>query len=285
MLNRLTANRQIRPGSSAPETVGQAHVPDPAQPPSPNAQQEKDPDTGWNGPDAASPLEEQPLGVYEFLLHDRNPLSAKAIALLNEAQLDVRPRPIAYLGMFILIGALGFLGSQVPRSTWDAFPAEGWTLEKIKKEHPRASAVQVWGTNSKNISTPQFWQVYANYPWEKYLSLTPLAALILILWLYVWIRTTRIILEKGRLQITRGLLFRRQKNVELWRVQRLQLRRSLIQNMTGEGTLVFWVHYQRRPITVTGIPLGREGLEYLYQLLLDLTFALRSHPVVKGIIA
>jgi hypothetical protein len=116
---------------------------------------------------------------------------------------------------------------------------------------------------------------------------------------YIRVRCTRIRIAQGRLQIEKGVLSKYLRNVDFWRVRNIELERTLVNRMTGDGTLVFMLspeavanrrHRRRkkRPdveqfVDVTGFAKGSR-LEDAYQQLLSLTFLLRANPVVKGII-
>jgi len=116
----------------------------------------------------------------------------------------------------------------------------------------------------------------------------------LVLWIYVavvlivfmkFLRhiTTRIRIERGRLQVDRGVFTRTRTNLELWRVQNILLERRGLHLLTGDGSLVFQSIAGTEPITVTGLARGPE-LERLHEELLDLVFLLRSNPSIKGIV-
>jgi hypothetical protein len=66
-------------------------------------------------------------------------------------------------------------------------------------------------------------------------------------------------------------------------VQDVQLRRSFLNQLTGDGTLVLAVLHETEPILVTGIARG-ERLDEIFQQLLNLVFTLRSSKTVQGII-
>lgn len=116
---------------------------------------------------------------------------------------------------------------------------------------------------------------------------------------YIRVRCTRIRISQGRLQIEKGVFSKHLKNVDIWRVLNIELERTFINRMTGDGTLVLILsplaaadrHRRKRKkqpgseqfVDVIGLAKGRR-LEETYQQLLNLTFLLRGNPVVKGII-
>jgi len=117
---------------------------------------------------------------------------------------------------------------------------------------------------------------------------------VLLLVLYLYVLSVRIRLHRGRLQIERGLLRRRLKNHDIWRVRNVDLDRRLLNRMSGDGVLVFdltpysmgsQTRRARRGNTVRVIGLARgPRLIDVHQKLLSLEFLLRGNPVVKGII-
>jgi hypothetical protein len=110
---------------------------------------------------------------------------------------------------------------------------------------------------------------------------------------YIRVRCTRIRISQGRLQIEKGVFSKHLKNVDIWRVLNIELERTFVNRMTGDGTLVLILsplaaanRHRRRSeqfVNVIGLAKGSQ-LEETYQQLLNLTFMLRGNPVVKGII-
>ena len=106
--------------------------------------------------------------------------------------------------------------------------------------------------------------------------------------------TTEVELDKGRLQIERGILSKRRTSIELWRIRDIELRRPLVNRLTRDGTLVLSLSpsgASRLPgrrgqgrIRVTGLLRGSRLKRESYQDLLNLVFVLRSNAQVKGII-
>lgn len=127
-------------------------------------------------------------------------------------------------------------------------------------------------------------------------ALRPLLLLAWLAWLavaalaYVRVKATRYVLANGRLQVTKGLLSRRIDTYDLWLVHDITMRRTLVNRLTGDGSLV--LHYsnpvsrRRRSqnrVIIKGLARGRE-LTAIYQRLQNLKFVLRANPAVKGII-
>jgi hypothetical protein len=115
---------------------------------------------------------------------------------------------------------------------------------------------------------------------------------------YIRVRSTRLRIRKGRLQIEKGVFNKHLTSIDLWRVHGIELERTLLNRMTGDGTLVFllspqpvgigrrrWKHRSmyNQIVEVTGLA-RKSHLDDTFQQLLNLTFLLRGNPVVKGII-
>jgi hypothetical protein len=116
---------------------------------------------------------------------------------------------------------------------------------------------------------------------------------------YIRVRCTRVRIAQGRLQIEKGVFSKHLRNVDFWRVLNIELERTFINRMTGDGTLVLMLsptaiadkRRRRRGkhpgseqfVDVTGLAKGSR-LEDIYQQLLSLTFLLRGNPLIKGII-
>lgn len=204
------------------------------------------------------------LGIYEYLTRDESPLSQQTVHLIDQLTMSARPHVIAYAGrrsqhplpgklrvlraLLVVLWALALL-LQVPSARTAAGGPAGL--------HTQALAVMVTVT----------------------LLVVAIPALLYLV--FAW--TTRYTLVRGRLQVETGLLSRNIRTVELWRVARMELHRSLLNRITGDGTLVITIRDEQRPLLVTGLKRGRE-LEAVRQQLMNLVFALRGNPMVKGII-
>jgi tetratricopeptide (TPR) repeat protein len=216
----------------------------------------------------------QSFGVYEYLRRDESPLSKQTIALIDDLKLTVRPRYIAYVGRFfgrtpalakrrtapLLLFALVFLiaAAFVAYQILDTFPTIHKHLSKIDISIPTVSGAFI-------------------------LALIVLVAALGLLYSYLAVHTTRISVARGRLQTEKGIFSKHLTNLELWRVEGVELHRTLFNRLTGDGTLVLRLHSEKDAVQVTGIARGRR-LHEIYQELLNLVFLLRGNPVVKGII-
>jgi tetratricopeptide (TPR) repeat protein len=127
-------------------------------------------------------------------------------------------------------------------------------------------------------------------------GLLPLAAMLAIYGaMYMRVTNTRVRIRQGRLQIERGVFHKDLSNFDLWRVRAISLKRTLINRMTGDGTLILSIgpegiadqrKVRKGKLTTVKVPGLAQGtaLTELYQTLLNLVFLLRGNPVVKGII-
>jgi tetratricopeptide (TPR) repeat protein len=211
------------------------------------------------------PAEQGPPGVLGYLMSDSTPLSRQAVALIRQLEIDTRPRYLAYLGRHPLgLCALLIAGALIARGGSSLIPL---TLA----------------------------------PGSRWTASRPLGVLALAVILaaygamYVRVACTRIRIRQGRLQIERGVFDKDFSNFDLWRVRTIQLKKTLINRMTGDGTLILTLgpeaqteHRRLRgpKPTVVKIPGLARGtlLTSLYQELLNLVFLLRGNPVFKGIL-
>lgn len=195
-------------------------------------------------------------GVYAYIVADQSPLGRKGLRLMESLRRRGRPSLVAYFGRYFL-----------------HFLVFGVALAVLAVSGGRAKG-----------------QTSVSVPW------TALAATVGLFVLGVFcirVLTTEIELDKGRLQVERGIFNRRRTSIELWRVRDVELRRPLLNRLTGDGTLVLSLSPSgastlpgrrgRGRIRVTGLLRGRR-LRESYQELLNLVFALRSNAQVKGII-
>ena len=205
------------------------------------------------------------LGVYEFLLRDQSPLSQDAVNLMKRLHMSSRPRFTAYLGR---------RQKRPLRSVAVGFFAVVWLAIVV------SIVVGIPPVHSALVKASPFLHSI-----RLSTLIIPLVALgIMVLGVScVRIATTKYTIAKGRVQIETGLLARSARNLELWRVERVDLHKSLPNRLTGDGTLVFTVRGEPKPILLTGLARGR-ALEEIRQQLMNLVFALRSNQMVKGII-
>jgi pSer/pThr/pTyr-binding forkhead associated (FHA) protein len=215
---------------------------------------------------SGQPVEQGPPGVLGYLMSDPTPLSRQAAALIRQLEIDTRPRYLAYLGRhpLRLFALLLTAGALVARGSSNLIPltlAPGlkWTASRPLGFLALAVILTIYGA------------------------------------MYVRVACTRIRIRQGRLQIERGVFHKDLRNFDLWRVRTIRLEKTLINRITGDGTLIFALGPEattehRRLLglkpTIVKVPgLAHGGqLASLYQDLLNLVFLLRGNLVVKGII-
>jgi tetratricopeptide (TPR) repeat protein len=195
-------------------------------------------------------------GVYAYIVSDKSPLARKGLRLMQTLRRRGRPSLVAYFGRYFL-----------------HFVVFGAALAVLA-----TGAAQAEGETSVSI------------PW---VAVSATIGLLVLAVFCLRVLTTEIELDKGRLQVERGILNKRRTSVELWRVRDVELRRPLLNRLTGDATVVLSLspsgatRLARRGeggrIRVTGLLRGRR-LRENYQDLLNLVFALRSNAQVKGII-
>jgi tetratricopeptide (TPR) repeat protein len=109
---------------------------------------------------------------------------------------------------------------------------------------------------------------------------------------FVRVRSMTVAFDNGRLQIQKGILSRHLMNIDLWRVRGVELDRTFVNRVTGDGALVLELIPQAgssrrskndKPLKLIGVARGQR-LDDLYPQLLNTVFLLRSNPLVKGII-
>jgi hypothetical protein len=220
-----------------------------------------------------------PFGVYEYLRKDRSALSRQAVAVLD--RLYVEKYPPTYLSFFTF-------GLPTAQSFGKAFQYGLTALIAIvvlgavgsfllaPAQVPGRPAVD--SLTAFRQLTSSFLQFLTGLVFWAYV-----AVVVLVLGRFLRHITTRIRIERGRLQVERGLLTRTKTNLELWRVQNIVLERRGLNLLTGDGTLVFYGTTGTPPEKVTGVTRGRD-LERLHEELLDLVFLLRTNPSIKGIV-
>jgi membrane protein YdbS with pleckstrin-like domain len=189
-------------------------------------------------------------GVYALIRRDQSPLAQETLQLLDATNMSVHPRLSAYLAS-MLHPMLRFL-----------------VLAVIA------------------LATAYF--LKAHIPWPYLLLLLVVPAVIVGAKL-IEVKTTTVTLEAGRLLITKGVFAREAHNLELYRVLDIALERSLLNRLTGDGTLVLTIegiHGTQDPFRLPLPGLARiDDLEQLFTRLRSLVLLLRTGPWGKGFIS
>jgi uncharacterized membrane protein YdbT with pleckstrin-like domain len=105
----------------------------------------------------------------------------------------------------------------------------------------------------------------------------------------IFVKSTKYSFDQGRLAVSKGVLFKSVHNFELYRVVDLELRQTLLNRLTGDGSLVLFVEgvhgsHLAEAVTLRGLAPRRE-LDLIFNRLRSLVMLLRSHPFIKGIIS
>ena len=212
--------------------------------------------------DGATPpeldLTTSPYGLYEALSRSTDPLLRQPLELIDALRMTRHASVTAFLHRFLGAAGVAFLAGYVIAQGRQSLRYAGETSD-------RATATV--------------------------LGITGLAlAIAAVAWIWIALvaLTTRYVIDRGRLQITTGVLNRRTRNLELYRVTDVVLVRTLIQRLTGDGALhlhAIRVGAEKEEVfDLTGV--ARTGeLEVVFQQLLNLIFALRANPYCRGIIS
>jgi tetratricopeptide (TPR) repeat protein len=195
-------------------------------------------------------------GVYAYILTDKSPLARKSLRLMESLRRKGRPSMVAYFGRYFFHFVI---------------LAVALTVLAVAGPQPETETA-------------------AAVPWA---AISMAIGLFVVGVFCIRVLTTEVELDKGRLQVERGILNKRRTSIELWRIRDVELRRPLVNRLTRDGTLVLSLSpsgASRLPgrrgqgrIRVTGLLRGRR-LGESYQDLLNLVFVLRSNAQVKGII-
>jgi Bacterial PH domain len=219
------------------------------------------------------------LGAYEFVLSDDSPQSRATLALMQRVRRAVRPSATAYLGRALAVAAIALAiavaaaALLASRSGLATVPA----ADPLCAGLPAAARAQCEATlprrereiRVRSSSPVDFWPV---------MVLGPAAALLV---LAGRVASTRFGLNAGRLRVTRGLLLRRARVIELFRVRSVEVRQGPLNRITGDGAIVLEFD-DGAPLVLLGIARPPE-LERLGDDLQDLVLTLRRTRTLQGI--
>jgi tetratricopeptide (TPR) repeat protein len=247
-------------------------------------------------------------GAYEFLTRDGSALSKPTIEAMDALTIDVRPNFVAHVGKHLgrvltvlpVVLVVPVLLSIVVHTAASFFSIYLWQSV--------AYQLQLLGIPVPYVAPSLNGGLWISTVVTFFLAAVIIGALVALAVGYVKVVTTRIVIERGRLQLHKGVFARHVRNVELWRVQNVDLEKSFFNRLTGDGTLVVsligdqdveppsarvgvlrkvFSRTQRKhdnsPLKLTGVARGRR-LDDLHRQMLNLVFLLRGHQVVKGII-
>lgn len=194
--------------------------------------------------------------ILHYLRQDNLPISRQTIHLMQLLETDVRPRFSAYVGRYASRIAAGII------LVLAGLMALSRTTEASV---PAVAAIVI----------------------ALAVGLTAVA--------HINVSCMRIRIANGRLQVERGILHKKVKNVDLWHVVNVGMDRTLVNRITGDGTLELAINLdpmvdrRKKPkgthtiVRITGLASG-PGLAEMQQSLLNIAFLFRGNPVLKGII-
>jgi hypothetical protein len=190
------------------------------------------------------------LGAIAFLENDPSPLSKKALGLMKELrEVKAHPPRLAFLGE-LLTAVIA----------WALLVGDVALLK-----------TQLWPTFGPSLGA--------------WIAAAFAVGAALLLFVYLNIRKVLVTIDNGYLHVKRGLLFSRLQTIELWRVDEIQLKRSITQVITGYGTFVIrQLHRPDETIEVPGLT-RRQSLDAEHEKLYQLVMSLRSNKTLQGVVA
>lgn len=202
------------------------------------------------------------LGVYEYLRQDNSVLSNKAVSLIDKLQVSRYPRLTAFFGR---------------RSHQKLHKGVKLLIVLIILFWVAAAATHISSVAAHD--GPDI------YPVSVSKTILVSAILIGVPFLVYLIReaTTKYTIARGRLTLDKMLFTRDTRTTELWRVKLIETHQSIPNRLTGDGTLIFTLNDDKTKILVTGLASYSE-LEKMRVQMMDLIFALRANPMIKGIV-
>ncbi|MGN6872019.1 MAG: PH domain-containing protein [Solirubrobacteraceae bacterium] len=204
-------------------------------------------------------------GAYEYLIKDKSELSQQALALIDRLEMTHRPRVVAFLGRRAT-GPYSRSAKVVTRLLLLALLV--WIL--IVATHVEAV---------RKIDGP-----VTPAPIGSALVVSLVLGLLCVGTYLLHAATTRYTLARGRLTVESGLLARNRRSLELYRVTNVALHRSMMNRITGDGSLVLTYtgpdSSASERIPVTGLQ-GIRDLRVTGSQLEDLAFTLRSNAVIQ----
>jgi membrane protein YdbS with pleckstrin-like domain len=193
-------------------------------------------------------------GVYEYIRSDTSPLAKQTLQLIDSVKLvAVAPRLSAFLGKILLTPALWFI----------ALMGASALLGNAMRHDRQAQQL---------VST-----------------LVKLALVLpfgIFLYEVVRVKTTKYTLDKGRLMVSTGIFSKEQQNIELYRIEDIQLHQTFLNRLTQDGELILHVatgHTQPRLLKLRGLAKINQ-LQVLFDQLRSLIVLLRTGQWGKGII-
>ncbi len=194
------------------------------------------------------------VGFMELIKRDQSPLAQEAYRLIEATKLSRTPLLSAHLGSLVT---------------------------RVVIVVAVAIVVIIVSFNSRQISRTHYSEIIVAVPLLSFLVIC-----VSVLPTIVRVKSTRIVFDSGRVQITSGVLFRKTENVELYRVEDLHLEQTFSNRITGDAALVLAVgggHKTIEEVALVGLGKYRD-LQDFFANLRSLILVLRTGPWGHGVI-
>lgn len=210
-------------------------------------------------------------GIYEYIQKDPSPLAKQTISLIDSLTVKAAtPRLSASIGSILLTLVASFV---IPFFLY---------ILLVKNLIPMMYPIR--SVNHRVVQSPIAQSattliVFASIA----LGILLIAKVVTSI---LKVKTTTITIDKGRLQITKGILSREQQNYELYRVQDIELHQSFVNRLTHDGTLALHIvpgRGEAHLVKISGLS-SIDELRIMFDRLRNLILLLRSGTWGKGVI-
>lgn len=218
-----------------------------------------------NGQVAHTPLVAG-AGVYEYIRNDPSSLAKQTLSLIDSLQLrSVTPRLSAFAGSIALFAIAAF-----------SLPLVGYSLLALYV-YP-----VMFSPKARILPAAQNLVLSA-----KYAAIAMgLCFLVLALLVVLRAKTTKYTIDKGRLQVLKGIFKRKWDNIEFYRVEDIELHQTFFNRLTYDGALILHVapgDGQKKTVELVGLA-RIDQLRELFEKLRSLVLLLRTGAWGKGVI-
>jgi hypothetical protein len=213
------------------------------------------------------PVSSPQAGIYEYIRNDPSVLGQQTLRLIDSLRLiSVTPRLSASAGTIVSLILGAFL---VPFLAYQVVFQFLFSL--------------MFNSKSRTLPAAQSLVAMAKIGAVGLGIGLLVSALIVIL----KVKNTKITLDKGRLQILEGIFSKQQHNIELYRVEDIEMHQTFFNRLTGDGTLILQAAGGRggatKPVSLCGLA-GIDQLRQLFEQLRNLVLLLRTGAWGKGVI-
>jgi tetratricopeptide (TPR) repeat protein len=204
----------------------------------------------------------QPYGIFDYLRDDPSPLSLRTLMSIDTLRMTTYPSWTSYLGRFL---SIAIVLAVLPIILVLVIPALQTPSQLAADVRP--ALLQKGG-------------------WFYCLAGSLLIAAAVIAVQRFSVTYT---FDKGRLRITKGIVTKDQKNVDLWHVYNVEVQQTFFNLLTDDGTLVLKVlneqrTVEKRGIRITGLAKGPRLHDIREELLNTSVLLRRSEAVRSGYI-